>query len=366
MGRTPQVKGGRRRDLAERSPATMTEACPPFEYGVLLPHFGAAATRERLVGGAQRIEQLGFDSIWVRDHIVFRPHGFESLDNTHVEPFTVLSAAAAVTGRIKLGTAALIPHRHPIYAALLAASVDFLAGPGRLILGWGLGWSEHEFKSVGMADVDRRPLLGEQVDIFRKLWSGQRVAHAGARYSFDDVDIRPVPELPIPIWYCGTTMASVRRAVEYCDGWIPGRLPMPDLKRCVRRLETLASEAGKPRPMVGSIPYVVPARTREEALRYLNLDALLAETNARYTPPPSGAFQNADDLDGALFYGPAENIVEGVRRSQEAGVHHFVFDLRARFADFETCLQMLAEDVLPQLRRSSSPKQVPAQEGWGR
>src|SRR3990172_7740483 len=82
---------------------------PGFEYGVLLPHFGKNASRERLVGCARQIERYGFDSVWVRDHIVFHPHAHEDQNKTHVDPFIVLAAVAGATNRIKLATGTLIP-----------------------------------------------------------------------------------------------------------------------------------------------------------------------------------------------------------------------------------------------------------------
>src|SRR5437762_2556611 len=104
-----------------------------LQYGVLLPHFGSHAGRERLLGGARDIEAYGFDSVWVRDHLVFHPHEFEDQDRTHVDPFVVLSALASVTDKLTLATGTLIPHRHPILAALMLGSLDFIAGPGRII-----------------------------------------------------------------------------------------------------------------------------------------------------------------------------------------------------------------------------------------
>ncbi len=323
-------------------------------YGLLLPHFGAQASRERLVDGARRIEAYGFDSVWVRDHLVFRPHAFEGTDPTHLEPFIVLSAVAAVTDRILLGTASLIPYRHPIHAAGAIASLDRIAGPGRLIVGWGLGSFQHEFDAAGMGELDRRALLAEQIAVMRKLWTGARVDHDGAHYRFRDVEIHPAPPRPIPVWYCGASPAAVRRAVEFCDGWIPGRMPLTDYRARIARMRSLAEKATRAAPSAGTIPFVVPARTSEEALRYVDVARMAEEANRRYTPPPSGAFRAADDLDGALIYGPAERIVEGVRRCQEAGASHVVFDLRLRFQDFEEAVAMIAEEVLPELRRGDA------------
>jgi alkanesulfonate monooxygenase SsuD/methylene tetrahydromethanopterin reductase-like flavin-dependent oxidoreductase (luciferase family) len=320
-------------------------------YGVLLPHFGEQASRERLVGVSRQLEAYGFDSVWVRDHLVYHPHGFEHANRNHVDPFVTLSAIAGATDRLILGTASMIPHRHPIHAALVIGSLDFIAGPGRVIIGFGLGTFQHEFDAAGIGQFDRRELVQEQIEIFRKLWTGEVVSHQGKHYSFSEVDIHPTPSQHLPIWYCGTSLAAARRAVEFCDGWMPGLMPLRDYRIRRERMQRLAEQSGKPMPPTGMEPFVLPGRTAEEALRYLDPGDLFQFASSHYPPPPSGAFRTVDDLDGAVIYGPPDRIVEGVRRWQEAGCSHFIFDLRHRFADYEECVQLIAEDVLPELRR---------------
>jgi probable F420-dependent oxidoreductase len=325
----------------------------PPQYGVLLPHFGRYANAERLLESSQLLERLGFDSLWVRDHLVFRPHPHEDQDHTHVDPLVVLSGIAGVTRTIKLATGTLIPHRHPIHTALLLGSLDFLAGPHRLIVGWGIGTYQHEFDAAGMGHIDRREIIREQIEIMRLLWTGRRVTHRGKYYQFDDVDICPVPAGgTLPIWYGGMSPASVRRAVEYCDGWIPGRMPLRDFRRLMRRMRRLAEETGKTVPLGGVIPYVVPARTESEAVaRYVDLPRTIDEAQRLYMAPPSGRFETLDDLDGAVIAGPPDRIIEWVRAFQAEGAQHFVFDLRLRFADWDEVVHMLGEEVLPELRR---------------
>lgn len=92
-------------------------------YGVVLPHFGPYARADLLLRSAKRIEALGFDAVWVRDHLVYEPRPYDNPDTTHFEPLVVLSALAGVTSKLVLGTATLIPHRHPIYSALLLGSL---------------------------------------------------------------------------------------------------------------------------------------------------------------------------------------------------------------------------------------------------
>jgi probable F420-dependent oxidoreductase len=323
-----------------------------LQYGVLLPHFGSHATPNRLLEGVRKIEAYGFDSVWVRDHVVYHPHEHEDQDRTHLDPFVVLSAAAAATSRVTLATGTLIPHRHPIHAALMLGSLDWISGGGRVLAGWGIGTYQHEFEAVGLGKWDRRELLEEYVAILRALWSGGDVSHHGAFFNFDDVEIRPVPgpSRTIPVWYGGASKAAVRRAVEYCDGWIPGRAPRFAFTSLMQRMRRLAEDAGKPLPRTGNIPYVSPAKTVEEGARAFRVEALLQDTQNQYGIGPNGEMRTLADLDGAAIAGPSEVIVEEVRRHQEAGVEHFVFDMRSRFEEWEDCLGIIGEEVLPQLR----------------
>ena len=85
------------------------------KYGLLLPHFGEFADRDRLLEGSKLAEDLGFDSVWVRDHLIFEPHGeMEKPNRSFYEALTTLTAIGAVTDKIELGTGSLIPFRHRI------------------------------------------------------------------------------------------------------------------------------------------------------------------------------------------------------------------------------------------------------------
>lgn len=168
-------------------------------YGVVLPHFGPHASADLLVRSTKRIEELGFDAVWVRDHLVYEPRAYDDPDITHVEPFVVLSALAAVTKKLVLGTATLIPHRHPIYAALLLGSLEQFAGAGRVIGGWGLGGHDVNFESIGMGGLDRRKLLREQIEVIRRLWTGEKVDFAGEFYRFRNAAATARSSAPSPI-----------------------------------------------------------------------------------------------------------------------------------------------------------------------
>jgi probable F420-dependent oxidoreductase len=327
-----------------------------LRYGLLLPHFGRQAARERLIHGARAAERYGFHSVWVRDHLVFHPHRLEPQDRTHIEPLVSLALVAGLTEKLILGTASLIPHRHPIHTALLLSSLELLAGPGRVIAGMGIGTYDHEFEAAGLDGIDRRELIVEQVEIIRRLWRGEEISYRGKFYSFEEVDIHPSPtaEGSIPIWYCGNSPASVRRAVEFCDGWMPGRMPIRTYHVRMERMRQLAEQARKPLPTAGAVPITSPARTREAALSKVNWREMLRSGVKDWVPPESGRWERVEDLEGALIAGPPSAIVELTRKFQQAGLKHIVFDLRFRFEEWEECLAMLGEEVLPELRRGDA------------
>jgi len=328
-------------------------------YGILLPHFGPHAGGDLLLRSTKRIEELGFDAVWVRDHLVFHPHAYEDPDLTHIEPMVVLSALAGITRKIVLGTATLIPYRHPIHTALLLGSLELMAGKGRVIAGWGLGANDSEFKAIGLGGFDRRKLLEENIAVIRKLWSGQETDFEGEFYKFQHVAIKPVAasKSSIPIWYGGGSKAAARRAVEYCDGWMHGRMPRRDTLERIQRMEKLSEAARRPRPLACVLPYVSPGRTVEEGMKYFNMKELLTTTaRPEYLLPPSGKFETLDDLDGAAIAGPADVIIEQVRAFQNIGVEHFVFDFRTQFERFEDCVEMVGTEVLPLLHRGDGRK----------
>lgn len=225
-----------------------------MKFGLLLPHFGARADRRMLLDGAQKAEEVGFDSVWARDHLLFEPHGeFEDANRDFFEPLTVLTAIGAVTESITLGTATLIPYRHPLITALTLASLSHMVGP-RIIAGWGAGTFDHEFDAVGLGGIFRPELVESNARIFEKVWSEDNVSYKDDHFEFKDVTIYPRPAGKIPFWYGGATPASARRAAEYCDGWMPGRTTLLTIEKRVKAMSEIVAENGRPMPTVGVIP----------------------------------------------------------------------------------------------------------------
>ncbi|MFN7949715.1 MAG: LLM class flavin-dependent oxidoreductase [Blastocatellia bacterium] len=324
------------------------------EYGLLLPHFGEQASVAKVIEGSKKAEALGFDSVFVRDHLIFHPHGMEGTDNTFYDPFMCLAAIGAVTSRIKLGFGSLIPHRHPLLLALLLNSLVEMAGD-RLVLSFGLGNFQVEFDALGIGEWKRDELVPEQVEILRKAWTQEHFDHDGKYYQFHHVGFKPRPATPPAIWYAGGTPAAVRRAIEYCDGWLPGRITLPTYKKRVEKLREGAAEKGK-RILEGCIPITSIDHDRETALRKVSVSGLLDNANKQkfWVKPESGKFEKAEDLEGSFIYGSPDDVVKEVGKYLEVGIDHLVFDFRFRYDEWDESIELLGQEVLPRLRRLQS------------
>ena len=324
-----------------------------MKFGLLLPHFGEHASKDNLLRGAQRAEELGFDSVWVRDHLAFEPHGeMEKPDRSFYDALTTLTAIGAVTNKIELGTGSLIPFRHPLLTALMAGTMTQLLGP-RLILGFGAGTFDHEFDAIGWGDKDRVEMVRSNAKIFERVFTENNVTYSDDIFSFNDITIEPKRVGgKIPFWYCGATPRSARLAVEFCDGWMPGRISLATMEKRIDTMRELSAEQSKKMPTVAVIPPTSIEATREEALKDVNIPGLLAWANkAKFTvKPPSGSFETVEDLEGQLIAGNPDEAVEQVQKFADLGVEHLVFDFRFKFDRWFEQIELLGNEVLPRLR----------------
>ena len=247
-------------------------------FGLLLPHFGVEADQDLLIEGVQLADRLGFDSIWVRDHLVFHPHGMEGTDRTFIEPFITLTYLAGKTERIGLGAATIIPFRHPINMAYSVASMSWMTRR-RFDLGIGAGNFQHEFDVINQSDVDRPAMMKEQTLIARELWTGKSVAWDSELYKFEDVDLKPQPLFPVPVWWGGATPASARLAVDFCEGWLPGRITFPTYELRVNKIRQMCEEQGKAPIMTGAVPVTSIDDSFQAACNRMNVPGLIDNAN---------------------------------------------------------------------------------------
>lgn len=318
-----------------------------MKFGLLLPHFGEHADRELLIDRATEIEAMGFDSVWVRDHLIYTPHGMESGDRTFLEPLLTLAAIAGATRRLNLGTAVLVPVRWPIKLAQNLATLSFLSG-GRITAGLGLGNTRMDFEATGLPDDRRDEILAETVEICRRLWAEDGVDFQGEVFRVDDVTLEPKPAYRIPFVYGGTTRAAVRRAVQHMDGWLPGRIPLATLDARLRYLRELAAEAGK-EMILGTIPIVIVHQDRDKARENVDIESLgVSSAGAKYwVKPPSGEFRTLEDLEGLLIAGNADDCRREIEKFEERGLDTVVLDLRLGFDRYWEQVRYLADEVLP-------------------
>jgi probable F420-dependent oxidoreductase len=186
-------------------------------FGVALPQFGPA-TPEGLTRAARQAEELGFDDVWVADHVAV-PEGVPYPPSFLLEALATLAFVAAVTSRVRLGTSVLVlPLRHPLLLAKQLATIERLS-EGRLVLGAGAGWLEGELAAFGVPLGERGARAEETIDALRACWRSAPASFEGPTVRFRDLKVQPLPEHEIPIWYGGHGEIALRRAMAKADGW---------------------------------------------------------------------------------------------------------------------------------------------------
>jgi probable F420-dependent oxidoreductase len=205
---------------------------------------------------AHALEERGFASLFVPEHTHIPtsrrspfPAGGElpkKYSHTH-DPFVGLSFAAAATRKLLLGTGiCLIPERDPIVTAKCVASLDQLSG-GRFIFGIGGGWNVEEMENHGARYSTRFKLMRERILAMKALWAQEEASFHGEFVNFDPVWSWPKPsQRPNPpILLGGETDYTLKRIVEYCDGWIPRPVGGFTPRGAVDRLHRMAEAAGR-------------------------------------------------------------------------------------------------------------------------
>lgn len=206
---------------------------------------------------ARRVEAAGWDGIAFTEHPAPGANWLSHGGHQTLDPFIALTAAAAVTDRIKLLTyLAVLPYRNPLLLAKTAASVDIISN-GRFVLGVGTGYLKSEFYALGVDFAERNAAFDEALDVMAMHWSGEPFTYSGRDFNARDVLALPAPpQQPIPIWIGGNSGITLRRVAERCQGWMPliggaelsstTRTPpvetVDDLAAQIERLEGLAGE----------------------------------------------------------------------------------------------------------------------------
>ena len=220
-----------------------------MRFGVAVPQAGPFLPVEVQRRLAREIEEMGFDSLWVSDHIIV-PVGESYIPEVMHEPLALLAWLASETTSITLGTSVLIlPYRDPVFTAKFLASTDVLCG-GRLVLGIGAGWLEKEFGALSADYAERGAVTDEYLRVIRNLWENETSSFAGRWKQYDDMRLFPKGDrsrtTTIPIVVGGNSPASVRRAGELGDGWHPINLSPAQLAEGVGRYRDACARFDRP------------------------------------------------------------------------------------------------------------------------
>jgi len=208
-----------------------------MQLGIHLPHAGEQANPALIRRHAMRAEALGFDDVWVSEHIIVPRKEFPR-SPLFYDPVVTLSYAAAVTERVRLGTTVLVlPMRHPLPLAKELASLHNLSN-GRLILGAGVGWLEPEFAALGVPFRERGRRMDEGIAMMRAVWSQDPVTFE-SKYipaKIVEMTMTPQPMSRIPLWIGGSSDAALKRTARIADGWHGSRETPEEAAPIVRRL----------------------------------------------------------------------------------------------------------------------------------
>ena len=220
---------------------------------------------------ARAAEDAGFDSVWVQEHVVFpaeMPHTYPYAADGNpgitprtplIDPWIALTTIANATERVRLASNVyVLPLRSPFVTARAAVTLDRLSG-GRLSLGVGVGWLQPEYEAMGVPWAGRGRRMDEIMEILRRLWSEETIAHEGECYRFEPVCFEPKPlqQPGIPIHVGGESGPAMRRAAQRGEGWIMTFLGDPtEVATRVSEMRALRAAAGReglPFEITGSI-----------------------------------------------------------------------------------------------------------------
>lgn len=235
-----------------------------MKVGISLPQLGPQASADNLIKVARRAEELGYDSAWVLERILWpispkepypaTPDG--SLPEAYqivLDPLETLTFVAAHTSKIRLGTSVLVlPYHTPIQLARRIATIDVLSG-GRVDVGVGVGWSRDEFEAVGTPFERRGARCDEFLEAMIAIWTKDPVSFEGQFYHIPESRVGPKPlQKPHPpIYVAGFGTYTFERAAKYGSGWNPSGIPSWEwLEAMINQLQETASRAGAGRMAV--------------------------------------------------------------------------------------------------------------------
>ena len=313
-----------------------------LRFGVYLPTYvfpgEPPPTAPFLQDFARRAEEVGFDSLWVIDHLFDAPPSYRVI---YMEPLTSLALVVGVTRHIRLGTGILVlPLRDPVLTAKSLANLD-VTSEGRLIFGAGVGWDVREFQACQVPKASRGRRMDEMLDIIKGLWTQESFSYQGRYFRLSDVTLipKPVQRPRPPIWVAGGLVPSgASQHITTAQGYTPDR----SFQRVARVADGLMTAYRSAPGLDMSCLRASWERVCREAcalgrdpasLCFAHQDHLYIDSQA--TPERLRAvlqrFSHNDYDDTASIYlmGRPEDLIPRIQARIDAGVQELTFNLLA-------------------------------------
>src|SRR5215471_10818649 len=284
--------------------------------GVALPHRSPEPIDIGIVQRvATRAEQLGFSDLWVTENTLDHVFCFD--------PVVILTYAAAVTSKIRLGASVVVMAVHsPLMIAHQWACLDY-ASNGRAILGVGLG-REHHYRQFEVLEEGRVTRFREELAVIRSLWSEERTTFHGRFYNLDDEPMSPKPvQQPMPIWMGVGHPNAVRRSAKLADGWMgSGGSSIAHFGQSALILKEALAQAGRdPADFPISKRVFMAVDERPEAAR--------AELHHWFTT----VYHNPEGTDASGIHGTPEEVRERLEELVAMGANHLLLNPVSRYAE---------------------------------
>jgi probable F420-dependent oxidoreductase len=296
-----------------------------IRFGVALPHRAPEAIDMAAVRHvAQRAEALGFQDLWVTENTLDHVFCFD--------PVVVLTYAAAVTSKIRLGASVVVLQIHsPLMVAHQWACLDY-ASNGRAILGVGIG-REHHYRQFEVPPEGRVSRFREELDVIRALWTEEKVTYQGRFYHLTDEAMAPKPvQQPLPIWMGVGHPDAVRRAARLADGWMgSGGSRIADFAQSVPILKEALEKAGRD-----------PAKFPISKRVFMAVDERPEVARADLLRWFTEVYRNPPGVDICGIHGTPDQVRERLEEMVGMGANHLLLNPVSRYAEQ---LEALAEVV---------------------
>lgn len=308
-------------------------------FGIAVPNFTAYPTMpdaRGLVDYGVRMEELGFDSVWVWDHMLL---GVEP-NFPIIDSLTVLTGIAARTKRIKLGTGILVlPLRNAVALAKQLSSMDLLSD-GRMVMGMASGWYKREFDAMGIPFEKRGKIMDENLDLMRKLWTEPSVSGDYERYKPSKAVMYPKPRQErIPLLIGGYVDRVLQRAATAGDGWLTYFYTPEGFTKSWTKIRNFAKEAGKdPDKLMNAAQLPIMIGASKEAVK----DDMIDWLNKEWDFPA----QSDCTRDSAIM-GSVDECVEQLKAHQAVGVQKIIFVPYKYRTDQ---IELIASEIIPRLK----------------